>query len=98
MSQHEVAVVFVHGIGSQLKSSTLSAWGEPLTAAFDRQLKRSNPNADVYVESSRLTMGKESDVTLVVPAHTDSDGNNWAETRIHLIEAWWAKAFLVQRA
>ena len=63
MVVNEVAVVFVHGIGTQAKSSTLSAWGEPLAAAFDRRVG----NAYVDVEQAALALGDTPEVTLVVP-------------------------------
>lgn len=109
-AEKAIGVVFVHGIGSQAKSATLSSWGEPVVATLRRWVDEHNSKpvspqsgpkssaVQVEITNASLTAGDCPQATVTVPAHSRSrDGAPDRDaTTIYMTEAWWSESFLPQ--
>jgi len=92
-----LGIVFVHGIGSQLRGATLLDWSAPMVRAVSRWAQTADgvEQADVTDRVIRSEIDFQGDnipfVTLRVPpvvrnGKTEFEGQTWV-----LTEAWWAQ-------
>ncbi len=86
--ERRVGVIFVHGVGSQLESSTVREFGEPLLKWLEAW--HTNENVRGFsVPWSRLSYGEHPAGPARFAVRIPRDGPRAAETWI-VAEAWWA--------
>lgn len=84
-------VVVVHGIGQQVRGSTLAEVGEPLTELFERYL---SADGRVQVETDLSPASHEGAACLVRFQRRATAAGLPPETLVWMREAWWAERFL----
>src|SRR5688500_14661648 len=84
-------VVVVHGIGQQVRGSTLAEVGEPLTELFERYL---SIDGRVHVETDVSPASHGGAGCLVRFQRRATAEGLPPETVVWMREAWWAERFL----
>src|SRR5262249_45316408 len=94
-AEHNLGILFVHGIGDQPEGNTLLAFGEPLLQWLNRWLHRvdGEPHGDVSVVKTLLTPSK---LDQQVPPHAElcvefrqGEGASESSQSWLMAESWW---------
>jgi hypothetical protein len=92
--QHDLGILFVHGIGDQPEGSTLLAFGEPLIQWLNRWLRReaTDPRLGVSVVKTLLTPSKlhqqlppHAELHVELPPGAGATNQSWL-----IAESWWS--------
>ena len=93
-AQHDLGILFVHGIGDQPEGTTLLAFGEPLIQWLNRWLRReaTNPGLGVSVVKTSLTPSKlhqqlppHAELQVELPPGAGATAQSWL-----IAESWWS--------
>jgi len=84
--RYDLGVLFVHGIGSQPRGSTLTEFGTPLIDWVSRRARASGATATVRTAS--LVRDDEEPPRAELEIHTETRSTRWL-----LAESWWAQSF-----
>lgn len=99
--EHELGVLFIHGIGRQRRGETVTEFGDALIKWFDRWHRGASPEqsrpplrlATGPAAIDGLTEDPLLPANLTVEVLDESAGEPRVVSRWLLAEAWWAEAF-----